>query len=189
MVPGLRNIEDDTVKLLFENWREYLNEDADIMDEWMVWARERAIHTIGWVAGTAANKTSTIDLIPDLFQTLSGESSWPGMARHLKHGLADDLYNGLELEAYPPVPESLMKKVTDAMKRPWNWDFATGQERLWAEQVLDPLYEQIIAELEDFGKTLEKIWADPEGAQFKEKIMERTVEDWRAAKALAESIV
>mgnify|MGYP003661455683 CR=1 FL=1 len=71
----------------------------------------------------------------------------------------------------------------------WSRDFATGQERLWAEQVLDPLYEQIIAELEDFGKTLEKIWADPEGAQFKEKIMERTVEDWRAAKALAESIV
>ena len=179
------------MKLLFENWREYLNEDADTMDEWMVWARERVIHTIGSVAGTAANKTSTlsttIDLIPDLFQTLSGESSWPSMARHLKHGLAEDLYNGLDPEAHPPVPESLMKKVTDAMKRPWH--FAVGQERLWAEQVLDPLYEQIIAELEDFGKTLEKIWADPEGAQFKEKIMERTIEDWRVAKALAESIV
>ena len=182
------------IQLLFEGWRKYLSEanysqeltaahddgDVDMFDEWMVWARERATYTIGFVAATAGNKISSIDLIPDLFQTLSGESSWPGMARHLKRGIEGDLYNGLDPEAHPPVPESLMKEVLG---------LHPGGKRQDARAVLRPLAVQIITELEDFGKTLEKIWADPEGEQFKMKIMERAAEDWRAAKALAESIV
>ena len=33
MAPGLRNIEDDTVKLLFENWRKYLLKEAYILND------------------------------------------------------------------------------------------------------------------------------------------------------------
>ena len=189
------------MQLMFESWRKYLSEadysqelggahddgDVDMFDEWMVWARDRVQYTVNFVAAQHLDPRP-LEKLPGIFKALSPSLQQTGLARAFKRGIEGDLYNGLDPKADPPVPESLTKEVLDSLYG-GTWPPANEDESEDVFVVLKPLVRQIMKELTDFGKVLEKIWADPEGAQFKEKLVKRTIEDWRAAKALAESIV
>jgi len=178
------------MQLLFEGWREYLSEadysqeladahddgDVDMFDEWMVWARP----AIQRIIGMLAKRTQTAQVDEIYSPTLD---SFPSFlydpSEEIKEALHDELLFGKS-----KLPESLHSKIHAA----WH-AAAPDSANEAAMNVLGSIEEQIIKEIADFGKALEKIWDDPEGAQFKEKLVKRTIEDWRAAKALAESIV
>ena len=184
------------MQLLFEGWREYLSEadysqeladahddgDVDMFDEWMVWARPAIQRIIGILAERALTNRGAPGSV-DLPAESPNLDSFPGVlynpSEEIKEALHDELLFGKS-----KLPESLHSKMHAA------WlDAPPDSANEAAMNVLGSIEEQIIKEIADFGKALEKIWDDPEGAQFKEKLVKRTIEDWRAAKALAESIV
>jgi hypothetical protein len=178
------------VKLLLENWRKYLNEDdnADISDEWMVWAREIIQPTIGFQAAWALDRWIKL---PEQFSYAWPPSinSFPKNLQHMSYPYINDIHDKLFRATYDDgFPESLKKKILEVSPTD-NWPPERSEEQAAFNITTNALRKQLIKEVADFGTALEKIWADPDLAQFKEKLLKRTVEDWRAAKALAESIV
>ena len=185
------------MQLLFEGWRTYLSEaanmpdledelaaahddgDVDMMDEWMVWARESIQRIIGILAASALHPRASAYARLDL-------DTFPNFLYAPSEEIKEDLHDDLLFGEGEKMPESLHNKMKAAYFDPPPGAMTPNEA---AMNVLKPVEEQIIKELADFGRALKKIWDDPEGAQFKEKLVKRATEDWRAAKALAESIV